>query len=254
MTTMKVWDGTGWQSISLPVTGGTTWVGPDPPAGTPMMGAMWYDTDDASVLDVPVTVANGGTGQATVAGARTALAVPAIGNSAVTAGAPTTGTWARGDQWVDSVKVLWICTTGGTPGTWMAKNAGEELAYNEITASVTVTATTEAGPQVVIEGTSRSYDGSPIVVNCYLPSVYLSGSTQIVFNLWDAGTDLGRVGACIAGAGYMFHLHTMRRLTPTVGTHNYRLVGWLPVGTSVSLAVGSGANAYNPGTVRVTRS
>lgn len=35
-----------------------------------------------------------------------------------TAGAPTTGTWATGDAIMDSAKVWWYCTAGGTPGTW----------------------------------------------------------------------------------------------------------------------------------------
>ena len=45
--------------------------------------------------------------------------------------APTTGTWAQGDQVMNSnpaeaggagakyVVVGWICTVGGTPGTWL---------------------------------------------------------------------------------------------------------------------------------------
>lgn len=132
-------------------------------------------------------------------------------------------------------------------------HAGEELAYNQITVGVTVATTAEAGPTLVIEGTSRTYDGSPIIVDCYLPSVYLSNATGVVFNLWDGSTDLGRVSGFIGGVGYMTHLNTRRRLTPTVGTHNYRLVAWIATGTSATVNVGSGAGAYNPGSVRVTR-
>ena len=36
-----------------------------------------------------------------------------------TAGAPTTGTWPTGALIMDSNKVLWFCTVGGTPGTWV---------------------------------------------------------------------------------------------------------------------------------------
>ncbi len=35
-----------------------------------------------------------------------------------TPGAPSTGTWVAGDVVMDSAKVLWRCTTDGTPGTW----------------------------------------------------------------------------------------------------------------------------------------
>lgn len=36
-----------------------------------------------------------------------------------TTGAPTTGTWVAGDAILDSAKVWWYCTVGGTPGTWV---------------------------------------------------------------------------------------------------------------------------------------
>jgi hypothetical protein len=36
------------------------------------------------------------------------------------AGAPTTGTWARGDLVADGDGVYWRCVTAGTPGTWEA--------------------------------------------------------------------------------------------------------------------------------------
>lgn len=34
-------------------------------------------------------------------------------------GAPTTGSYLQGEQWLDSLGVLYICTVSGTPGTWM---------------------------------------------------------------------------------------------------------------------------------------
>ncbi|SBT64211.1 hypothetical protein GA0070622_1181 [Micromonospora sediminicola] len=39
-------------------------------------------------------------------------------------GAPTTGTWVTGDAVVDSAGVLWLCTAGGTPGTWTGSAGG----------------------------------------------------------------------------------------------------------------------------------
>jgi hypothetical protein len=35
-----------------------------------------------------------------------------------TAGKPTTGTHAKGEISMDSAATLWVCTRGGTPGTW----------------------------------------------------------------------------------------------------------------------------------------
>lgn len=120
MTTMKVFDGSTWQTASLPAgTNATTYVGPEAPPGPFKVGDLWYDTDDVSTLVLPMSVVNGGTGASTPPTARAALAVPAVGNSTTVAGAPTTGTWARGDEWVDSAGVKWQCTVAGTPGTWI---------------------------------------------------------------------------------------------------------------------------------------
>lgn len=40
------------------------------------------------------------------------------------AGAPTTGTWATSSLVVDSNDALWVCTSGGTPGTWVEVSGG----------------------------------------------------------------------------------------------------------------------------------
>lgn len=143
MGSLKVWDGTTWQPVGG--NGPDAFVDPNPPPGTPTMGDLWFDTDEsgATGTSLPLTVADGGTGATntaaartnlgvnlplglvdggtggtTAATARTSLAVPAVGQSGSTAGAPTAGTWARGDQWLDSNNVMWVCIAGGTPGTW----------------------------------------------------------------------------------------------------------------------------------------
>lgn len=71
---------------------------------------------------------NGRTG-AVVPGPADYLAVPTGGLpgapaatryvGGTTAGAPSSGTFAAGDFVVDQTGVIWICTTGGTPGTWV---------------------------------------------------------------------------------------------------------------------------------------
>jgi hypothetical protein len=39
-------------------------------------------------------------------------------------GAPTTGTWATGDVVLDSAGAVWLCTAGGSPGTWAGGAGG----------------------------------------------------------------------------------------------------------------------------------
>lgn len=120
MGALKVWDGSAWQNVAgQGRPGSNVFVGPSTPPGTPTSGDMWYDTDEVAGLVLPLTLANGGTGGVSAPTARTSLATPFIGNSTTAAGAPTSGTFAKGDQWLDSANVLWVCVTSGTPGTWM---------------------------------------------------------------------------------------------------------------------------------------
>ena len=37
-----------------------------------------------------------------------------------TAGAPAAGSWRTGMTYIDSAGALWVCTAGGTPGTWVS--------------------------------------------------------------------------------------------------------------------------------------
>jgi hypothetical protein len=115
---LKVWDGTAWQIAAGGGGGVTTYVGPSAPPGTPASGDLWYDTDDVSGLVFPIAVAQGGTGGTSPTMARSSLSVPYVGNSLAVVGAPTTGTYVRGDTWIDSTGAFWTCTAAGSPGTW----------------------------------------------------------------------------------------------------------------------------------------
>lgn len=39
-------------------------------------------------------------------------------------GHPTTGSWATGQAVIDTAGIVWVCTAGGTPGTWIEGSAG----------------------------------------------------------------------------------------------------------------------------------
>jgi len=43
---------------------------------------------------------------------------------ATASGAPASGTFAVGDFIVDQTGSVWICTSGGTPGTWTQAGGG----------------------------------------------------------------------------------------------------------------------------------
>lgn len=46
---------------------------------------------------------------------------------ASTAGAPTTGTYVTGELYIDSADKLYVCSAGGTPGTWVAISGGSGM-------------------------------------------------------------------------------------------------------------------------------
>jgi len=89
---------------------------------------------------------------------------------ATSAGAPTSGTFAVGDLVIDDTGTLWICTTAGTPGTWVP----------EISASLTVrSATATAGTgEFTIYGTSGT--ASQTIT---LPATALNGSIYQIKNI-----------------------------------------------------------------------
>lgn len=285
MGVLKVWDGTTWQLISS-TAASAAYVGPNAPTGTPNTGDMWYDTDETSTnlvlplsvaqggtgasnagtartnlgVNLPLGLVDGGTGGTSAAAARTSLAVPSIGNSTTTAGAPTTGTWARGDQYLDSNNVIWTCSAAGTPGTWMPPS-GYEWAFNQITTSVTLTSTNAAAANLVIEGTTRTYDGSPIIVEFYCgcmqePTNAVSNQASFV-NLWDASTDIGMLGEVYGGSANSLAVPVFvrRKITPTVGSHNFRVAGYMNGGTGGAVLAGAGTSGvtFPPAYIRVTR-
>lgn len=170
----RYWDGTKWSDQT------DVWVGTGAPTGTPTVGDLWYDTDDAAPL---------------------------------------------------------------APGT--------ELAYNQITASVTIASTAPASPTLVIEGTSRTYDGSPVMVEVFTGGIVAGSGQQVVINLWDGATDLGYIGSWIGMP--LTTVCLKKRITPTAGTHNLRVVGWLTSGTSTVTAGPGGSNQWTPAYIRVTR-
>lgn len=233
-----------------------TWVGPSAPPGVPTTGDGWYDTDETSSIVLPWSVANGGTGASDAASARTNLAAQGGGSSPSVAGPPTTGAWSRGDDWLDSNNVLWVCTVAGSPGTWMGTNQGEELVYAQITGNVTITATTAATAQLIVNSGTRTYDGSPVIIEFWAMYVEVPNAQFAVGEVYDGATDVGQHWE--TGPGYTAGTNGgvawgSRRLTPTVGSHNYQIRGWMTGGTGrIDAGVGTGASNA-PAYMRIIR-
>jgi hypothetical protein len=132
----------------------------------------------------------------------------------------------------------------------------ELINYTEFTSNVTVAATAEATPTDVVSSGAITYAATPIKIEFFAPVVVQAGTAGgvIVVNLWDASTDLGRVGVWInpstvqnGNPGY-----GVRFLTPTAASHTYRFRAWRS-STSGSVEVGAGgAGTRLPGFIRVS--
>lgn len=137
-----------------------------------------------------------------------------------------------------------------------ADTPGAELAYSQITSTVTVNATSNTSPTMVAPGIPVTCDGSLILVfftafTCQAPNV---ASGQIILTLWDGSTDLGWLGT-VAGQGVAAPVSLVRRLGPTAGSHTYSVRAWCPTGTggSVSAGAGGGPNTLPPAMLRITK-
>lgn len=131
--------------------------------------------------------------------------------------------------------------------------------YVEITSPVTVTATADgnSGGTAVINGNSVTYDGSTrILVEFYAPYLLYNVSGQnILVNLYDGTTDLGRIcNLGISAGSFTMSLTGQRFLTPSAAAHTYNIRGWKTSGSGLAQvgAGAGGASAYVPAFMRIT--
>lgn len=105
-------------------------------------GILWYCIADGQ----PGTWAASTTTGVSSFNGRTGAVTPAAGDYitiGTTPGAPTTGTWTAGSIYIDTANVLYVCTAGGTPGTWTCPRGQLLATYNDnstSTSSVPLTA------------------------------------------------------------------------------------------------------------------
>jgi hypothetical protein len=153
--------------------------------------------------------------------------------------------------------------TGTGASGWVAVAAGgstappgEELAYNQIATIVNIASVNSASPTLIIEGTSRSYDGTRIIVEFFAfhlkgPSLTSEGS---YLSLWDGSTDIGYLANMFGSSSGLGGVYARRLLVPTAGTHNYRVTGFMTGSTGGSVYAGTAAaGSMPPAYIRVTR-
>lgn len=144
------------------------------------------------VATSPVFALTGGTGAAT--------AVRWVGG--VTSTAPTTGTWLTGDGVIGTGGKVYVCTAGGTPGTWVDVGSGSSgpptgAAAGDLSgtypnpgiATAAVTLAKQANlPGLTIQGNNSGSAGVPLALN----------TTQVKTMLAIAESDVASLTADLA--------------------------------------------------------
>jgi hypothetical protein len=131
-----------------------------------------------------------------------------------------------------------------------------EIFYTELTTNLTISAVNAASANTIISSGNVTYDGSPVMFECFAPLVVNQTNSQLVFDLWDGNTDLGFIAQMSAPATTTagVPLHIRRRITPSAGVHNFSVRGWGSLTGSVPLTAGAGGpGVYAPAYFRATR-
>jgi hypothetical protein len=156
---------------------------------------------------------------------------------ATTGGAPASGTFATGDLIVDTSGNLWVCTSGGSPGTWVKIRGGTAPAAT----APAVVALTDAATILVdasLGNDLRVTLGGNRTIGA--PSNPADGQ-RIVFHLTQDGTGSRTVTWTSTAGGYSFgSTGTAPILTTTAGKtdlvgfiYNTTIGKWLYAGSSL---------------------
>jgi hypothetical protein len=134
----------------------------------------------------------------------------------------------------------------------------KEVNYTQFTADVSITATTDATAQTVVSSGAITYENVPHLIEFFSPWVIPDAGAigrQLILNLYDGSTDLGRIGQVRTPAAQnsAFTCKLERRLTPTAASHTYIIKAWVSAGTGTVSAGAGGTATPLPGFIRVTR-
>ncbi|MEK9738105.1 MAG: hypothetical protein VW438_00070 [Euryarchaeota archaeon] len=135
-----------------------------------------------------------------------------------------------------------------------------ELGYGENDANLSITATTGAGMDNISPELTVVCDGSPIMVEFFCATaratVSGSGTTDALwFTLKVDGSvqeeRLGTIGNVAGGYGSLKPVHLAYRMTPTAGSHTFRVGGW--VSNAARSGYIGGGSPYPPAWIRVSK-
>lgn len=133
---------------------------------------------------------------------------------------------------------------------------GYEFGYDQITANVTVSSTTESSGTSVIAASAHVFDGTPVMAQFSAPIIVtanVAGAT-VTITLWEGATEIGRLGQIEAsGAVIDAPFSGWLRFTPTVGSHTYTVFAHQSGGNGTIFAGAGGVTTYVPAFLRFTK-
>lgn len=131
-----------------------------------------------------------------------------------------------------------------------------ELDYVERTTQLSVTATSASTAEAWITGNAIYVDGmTKIKIEAWAYLLDITVSNQVLWELYDDSTDLGRMGLWGTTSGTLSPgtPYGVRILTPGAGNHRYSIRAWKTGGTANFYAGTGGSNTALPAWYRVTR-
>jgi hypothetical protein len=144
---------------------------------------------------------------------------------ATTSGAPASGTFAAGDWVVDRTGVAWLCTTGGSPGTWTIMGPGQELAFDEINNTNTTTSTALVDLPVETLSFTLPQVSRPVYLHCFFPQAQngTAGSGGKIAIISGASTQLNDAQHSVGDVNAADHLECWARLAPDTASATYKI-------------------------------
>lgn len=144
--------------------------------------------------------------------------------------------------------------TSSSANNQTVSGVGTEFVYGQITAPVNITATTEATANLIVSGSSTTYDGSTIVLVEFYAPRGTAGTSVLDLWLYQDGASIGQLSRLTAAAANTGGpVVAEARLTPTAGAHTYSIRGTVDAGTGNILCGAGGNGAYYPAFIRVTQ-
>lgn len=138
-------------------------------------------------------------------------------------------------------------------------NLTEELAYNEYTSDVTVTATTEATANTVVTASAVTFDGATqAIIEFFTPWADQPATpATLKFWLYDGSSSIGQTGMYASSSAnggttsLYLPVYLSRRLTPSAASHTYSIRASVTSGTGTVHGGAGGAGVLVPGFIRI---